>query len=76
MALLELQVDEIFTVDEGFSAIEGELARHKSLDLVNIPIDLIRQWKPLLAGKKVTLYNNLPDPLPPDIESLVHEIHT
>lgn len=76
MALLELQVDEIFTIDKGLRAIEKELARHKSLDLVNIPLPLIRQWKPFLEGKKITLYNNFPDPLPPDIESLVHEVHT
>jgi hypothetical protein len=76
MALLELQVDEIFTIDEGFAAIEEELEKHKSIELINIPLDLVRKWKPLLQGKKVTLYNNLPDGLPPDIQDFVSEVFT
>ncbi len=76
MALLELQVDEIFDIDEGLVAIRREIEKNKSIELINIPLKLIRQWHPQLAGKKVTIYNNLIDGLPEDLRDLGREIFT
>jgi hypothetical protein len=76
MALLELQVDEIFDIDEGLVAIRREIEKNKSIELINIPLKLIRQWHPQLAGKQVTIYNNLIDGLPEDLRGLGREIFT
>lgn len=76
MVLFEMQVDEIFTIETGLSAIREDLERQKSFDLINLPLSLIREWRPILEGKKVTLYNNLVEGLPPDIRDLGREIFT
>ncbi|MEK6777142.1 MAG: hypothetical protein AABY87_09700, partial [bacterium] len=74
MALLEFQVDEIFTIEEGLRSLREEIGQNHSIELINIPIDLIRKWRPLFTGKKVTIYNNLVDGLPPDIQDLGKEV--
>ncbi len=76
MALLELQVDEIFHIEDGLSAIRREIAKNRSIDLINIPLKLIRRWRPQLAGKQVTLYNNLVEGLPEDLRDLGREVFT
>jgi len=76
MALLEFQVDEIFSIEEGLKVLREEIERNSSIELVNIPLNLIREWRPLLQGKKVTLYNNLVDGLPADIQDLGREVFT
>lgn len=76
MVLFEMQVDEIFTIETGLSAIREDLERQKSFDLINLPLSLIREWRTILEGKKVTLYNNLVEGLPPDIRDLGREIFT
>lgn len=76
MALLEMQVDEIFTLEEGFQAIRDVIGKNKVVELINIPLFLIREWIPLLQGKKVTLYNNRIEGLPDDIRALGSEVFT
>jgi len=76
MALLEMQVDEIFTLPEGLQAIRDALERNKAVELINLPLFLIRDWIPLLQGKKVTLYDNRLEGLPDDIRALGSEIYT
>jgi hypothetical protein len=76
MALLEFQVDEIFNIDEGLETIKNEIGNNARIELINIPLHLIRQWKSVLEGKKVTLYNNHVEGLPPDIQELVKEFFT
>lgn len=74
MALLEFQVDEIFTIEEGLKSLREEIGQNHSIELINIPLYLIREWRPLFTGKKVTIYNNLVDGLPPDIQDLGKEV--
>lgn len=76
MAFLEMQVDEIFTVEEGLKTVQNDLERNRKIELINIPVDLMREWSPLLKGKKVILYNNLVEGLPSDIRDLGKEIFT
>ena len=76
MALLEFQVDEIFTIEEGLKTLRDEIGKNNGIELINIPVDLIRVWKPQIQGKKVTIYNNLVDGLPADIQDLGKEIFT
>ncbi len=74
MALLELQVDEIFDIEDGLSAIRRQIEKNKSVELINIPVELIRQWRSQLAGRQVTVYNNLMDGLPEDLQNLGREV--
>lgn len=76
MALLEMQVDEIFTLEEGLQAIRETLEQNKNIELVNVPLFLIREWAPLLQNKKVILYNNLIEGLPPEVQALGNEVFT
>jgi len=76
MALLEMQVDEIFTLEEGFQAVRDAIEKNKAVELINIPLFLIREWIPLLQSKKVTLYNNRIEGLPDDIRDLGSEVFT
>ncbi len=76
MALLEFQVDEIFDIEEGLNTMVKEISKNNSIELINIPLDLIRKWRPALQGKRVTLYNNLVEGLPSDIQELGKERFT
>jgi hypothetical protein len=76
MALLEMQVDEVFTLEKGLETIRNDIESRKRVELINIPLHLIREWEPILKEKKVTFYNNLIDGMPSDIHKLGKEIFT
>ena len=76
MALLELQVDEVFSLEQGLAAIARDLAAEKRVELVNLPVRLLREWAPLLRGKQVTIYDGLVDGLPEDLQGLGREVFT
>jgi len=76
MALLELQVDEVFTLEEGFASLQRDLAAERRIELVNLPVHLLREWASLLQGKQVTIYDNLLEGLPADVRGLGKEVFT
>lgn len=76
MAFLELQVDEIFNLDDGLEAILNEIKKNNKVELINLPLHLIREWRPLLQSKNVTIYNNLVEGLPADLHDIGKEIFT
>ncbi len=76
MALLELQVDEVFSLSSGLDAIEREMKRSRSVEFIHVPLFLLREWQPLLTGKKITLYDNLIEGLPEDLQGLGREVFT
>jgi hypothetical protein len=76
MAFLEMQVDEIFTLEDGLRTIRQDIEKSKRIEFINFPLGLIRDWKTLLQKKKIIFYNNLTEGLPPDIHDLGKEVYT